>query len=143
MSLYILTAKKQTKKMSAELEYSDKFDTLPSGQNWLWWHFKRGACFIAANFANMIIIFVIIWLILTVITEVFIKKDQTPAQKFADSGTETSTIPNGTLEVVKFLGSSSLIILLSVVIIGGIGVTTSSFGAEVYGRLWKPCEQAL
>lgn len=47
----------------SELGYTDKFDTVPEGQNWLWWHFKRGGCFILSIIAVSIVLSVLIYLL--------------------------------------------------------------------------------
>lgn len=117
-------------------DYVDKFDNPPADQHWLWWHFKRGGCFILANIANYIALAVVVWIIVTIIVMLFVKKPQS----FAAS--DEAKAPDGTNDAVSFVSSSPLILLLSVLVIGGVLITANSIGAEVYGRLWRPCEQA-
>ncbi len=111
-------------------DYVDKFDTVPDGQSWLWWHFKRGGCFVLAGFATMIAFAIIIWIIVTLISMFFVKK-----QPF-------SAMPDESGAIALYVMTSPVILIAAVAVIGAIYITTSSIGAEVYGRLWQPCEQA-
>ena len=99
-------------------DYIDKFDTVPEGQNWLWWHFKRGGCFVAANIATAIIVALIIYLVVMLIG---------------------SSI-GAAVEAVGKAGG--LVIIGAVLVILGVFVTANSIGGEIYNRLWRPCEQA-
>jgi hypothetical protein len=100
-------------------DYIDKFDTVPEGQNWLWWHFKRGGCFVLANIATAIIVALIIYLVVLLL------------------GSSISGIAD-------FVGKSGvgLVLVGAIIIILGAFITANSVGGEIYNRLWRPCEQA-
>jgi hypothetical protein len=99
-------------------DYIDKFDTLPEGQNWLWWHFKRGGCFVAATLATAVIVALIIYLIIMIL----------------GSSMGAAIEAAGKQGPIVFIGI--------IVVLLGVWITANSVGGEIYNRMWRPCEQA-